>query len=102
MHVQPLQKRITCNDGISLSVQANEHAYCSPRDNSGQYTQVEIGYIKDSTGNRFPAPDYLREYADEDDSAYSTVYGYVPVELVERFIAEHGGRKFFTTIRPFK
>ena len=38
-------KTIVCKDGFSMSVQANETAYCEPRiDNAEKYTAVEIGF----------------------------------------------------------
>ena len=35
---------IVCKDGTTLSVQASEFHYCTPRDNKGPYTHVEIGF----------------------------------------------------------
>jgi len=40
-----LNKEIVCKDGFTMSVQANEFAYCSPRaTGSIKYTSVEVGY----------------------------------------------------------
>ena len=36
--------RIVCADGHTLSVQASETHYCTPRDNRGPWTHVEVGY----------------------------------------------------------
>lgn len=81
------RKRITCNDGTTLSVQVGTNLYCTPRDDNGEYTHVEVG---------FPSvipPDSWRDYGDGEFPC--DVYGYVPVQLVEEFIAMHGGRKFW-------
>ncbi len=89
----PLAKRITCNDGFSLSVQATHGAYCRPRHNIGPWYMVEVG---------FPSakPEFFSEYAEyysvesENDLDYTKmVYGYVPIELVEQCIEAHGGIK---------
>ncbi len=92
----PLAKRITCADGFSLSVQASHGAYCRPRTNIAVWNAVEVGYPSDK-------PEFFSEYAEGsgwDDPetgevAYydytNTVYGYVPIELVEKCIALHGG-----------
>ena len=44
-----LNKKVTCKDGFTMSVQANEGAYCSPRiDKALKYTAVEVGFPSDS------------------------------------------------------
>lgn len=92
----PTANWITCADGFSLSVQANNGAYCRPRTNIAEWSAVEVG---------FPSakPEFFAEYAES--SGYTnedtgevefidytnTVYGYVPIELVEQCIELHGG-----------
>lgn len=79
-----LFKRIVCQDGFSLFVQANRFAYCSPRDNYGPYTEVEVGFTSE-------VPEDLWEYAEDPEYPTETVYSYVPIELVETLIEHHGG-----------
>lgn len=81
----PLAKRITCVDGFSLSVQATHGAYCSPRTNVGPWYEVEVGYPS-------AAPELIGAYAESPESPTDTVYPYVPIELVEKLIALHGGQ----------
>lgn len=80
----PLATRITCKDGFSISVQATHGAYCRPRRNIGPWYQVECG---------FPSarPDGIMTYADDPERPTETVYGYVPIEDVERLLEAHGG-----------
>lgn len=80
----PLAKRIKCKDGFSLSVQATHGAYCSPRRNIGPWYKVEVG---------FPSaqPELIMSYAEQPECPTDTVYGYVPIELVEQLIDLHGG-----------
>lgn len=115
MHVfQKVRPRIACNDGFSVSVQASEFAYCNPRytqwqnENGWQvingnyysssdiprnfetdhfipYESVELGYPS-------KADELIYEYAEGDDYT-NTVYGYVPVKIVEQLIEKHGGFK---------
>lgn len=80
----PLAKRIECEDGFSISVQASHGAYCSPRTNIGPWHQVECGFPSD-------VPTEIMHYAEQPDKPTETVYGYVPIELVEELIAAHGG-----------
>lgn len=80
----PVAKRITCVDGFSLSVQASFAAYCSPRTNVGPWREVEVGFPS-------AVPELIMEYAEEPLRAKDTVYGYVPIELVEELISLHGG-----------
>jgi hypothetical protein len=76
--------RITCVDGFSLSVQAGEFNYCTPRINSDNYLSVEVGFPSEKD-------DDLMEYAENPETPTETVYGYVPVDVVERVIEKHGG-----------
>ena len=62
--VQENRPRLYCNDGYSISVQASEFHYCSPR---------------------------INEFADGGFDYTDTVYGYVPIEIVEKLIEKHGG-----------
>jgi hypothetical protein len=82
-----LAKRIVCENNYSISVQANECAYCTPRDNYGPYSHVECGHPI------APPSDEMMEYADERERPTETIYQYVPVEVVERLIESHGGIK---------
>jgi hypothetical protein len=78
--------RITCADGFTLSVQVHSGAYCSPRDGIGpDWTSAEIGFPSDT-----PTPEVMA-YAEEPDCPTQTVYGYVPIELIDALIDAHGG-----------
>ena len=80
----PLAKRVVCRDGFSLSVQATHGAYCSPRTNRGPWDQVEVGYPS-------AMPELIMDYAEDPDRPTDTVYGYVPVALINQLIDLHGG-----------
>lgn len=87
--VSKIFPRITCKDGFNLSVQAHCGAYSHPRDDfASHYTTVEIGYPSERVEEFMPYID-----GDEDTNPTETVYGYVPVEVVEKIIAAHGGIK---------
>ena len=93
MKIKPHNPRITCADGVSLSVQASRMHYCHPRVDDikhwSDYNNVEVGFIQDANCNAFTPPDDWSEYADGDFP--SDVYGYVPTEMVKEFIEKHGG-----------
>jgi hypothetical protein len=76
---------ILCKDGFKFSVQASSFHYCSPRNNIGPYSHVEVGYPSQT-----PIPEIM-EYAEDASKPTQTVYGYVPVELVQKLIDAHGG-----------
>ena len=83
----PVVKRIYCNDGFNLSVQCNSASYCWPReDHSTFYLTVEVGFPSDK-------PELIMSYAEDPEKPTKTVYGYVPVELVQQLIESHGGIK---------
>ncbi len=82
--------RIRCNDGTELSVQASSTHYCTPRENSAGWFEVEVGYPS------VKPPDSWREYYDGDKDEFDndgtgSVYGYVPAQLVREYIKLHGG-----------
>ena len=75
---------IVCKNGFSMSVQASRTNYCSPRDDMGPYSQVEIG---------FPSKreELIIEWAEDPGDPTETVYGYVPSEIVWDVILKNGG-----------
>lgn len=77
-------ERIMCQDGFSLSVQANQFVYCLPRSSYGPYTHVEVGFPSET-------PESLLDYAETPEDPTETVYYRVPIELVETLIEQHGG-----------
>lgn len=83
---QNTRDRIVCKDGFSMSVQAGSSLYCSPREclEDGEYESVEIG---------FPSFEELliNKFAEDPSDYTNTVYGYVPVEIVDEVIIKHGG-----------
>ena len=79
-------ERIKCVDGFSLSVQAHDGAYCVPRDGQAQsWELVEVGFPSEK-------PEGIMQYCESPENPTETVYGYVPVELVEELIEHHGGQ----------
>lgn len=85
--------RIILADGESVSVQANEYCYCHPRSNVSwadldyydvPYYEYEIGFPS------FKADEWM-EYADQPEQPTETVYGYVPVDVVQAVLDAHGG-----------
>ena len=82
--------RIVCADGFSMSVQANEFCYCTPRQNEGPHTHMEGGFP--SSPPLDPELLEARENSyDEDGDPCETVYPYVPREVFEREFELHGG-----------
>lgn len=79
--------RVVCADGFNMSVQVSGNHYCSPRVNDAvEYAEVEIGYPSERE-------ELLMPFAEREEHPTETVYGYVPVALVDEVIAKHGGFK---------
>lgn len=75
--------QMVCADGFEMSVQGHFGAYSYPRDDfADSYSQVEIMCVREDAFE-----DLGRGY----DVSDERVYPYVPVEVVERVIAAHGG-----------
>ncbi len=82
--IQELRPRAVCKDGFSVSIQASKCHYCNPRkDFLKEYDEVELGFPSEGLNE-------LADYA-EDGDLTETVYGFVPIELVEKLIEKHGG-----------
>jgi hypothetical protein len=78
-------RQVICADGFTMSVQAFDGGYCTPRINGAdKYEEVEVGYPS-------KPEELLMDWAEEPDKPTQTVYGYVPVQVVTNVIAKHGG-----------
>ena len=75
---------LICKDGFQMSVQASETHYSAPRGFADKYSEVEIGYPSD-------VENLIMDYCEDDNNPCETVYGYVPVNIVDRVIEKHGG-----------
>lgn len=108
---ESVEECIVCADGATISVQASNGHYCSPRNDAGPWYEVEVGFPS------VKPPESWKPYAEEwkrsvklftfsipffnkevsisryVDNQKSTVYAYVPVSLVRDFIYLHGGEK---------
>lgn len=73
-----LAPTVKCKDGATLSVQASQYHYSSPREDIGPYTEVEVWKVTGAEVTEF-------DYSENDPSAY------VPIEQVVQFIDNHGG-----------
>ena len=79
-------KKVVCADGFTMSVQANETAYCTPRiDGASSYSEVEIGFPN-------KVEPLILKYAEQPDRPTDTVYGYVPRDRVMLVVLKHGGQ----------
>ena len=82
--IPEVTKRIECNDGFSISVQANKFSYCMPRENKAwPYSEVELGFPSEV--------DDLIEIYGEEHGTTETVFPYVPIDIVNELIEKHGG-----------
>ena len=67
-----------------MSVQAGPRNYCTPRDETGPWEEVEVGFP-----NRIEP--LLWKYAEDPGEWTDTVYAWVPIGLVAAVIELHGG-----------
>ena len=80
-----LNEKVVCSDGFTMSVQAGETPYCTPRETDAEsYTEVEVGFP-----NREES--MLAQYAEDPNDLTGTVYAWVPRQTVVNVIAKHGG-----------
>lgn len=80
-----IRPAVICADGFQISIQASEHHYCAPRNNMAkEYESVELGFPSEKE-------DLIMEYVEDDQDPTGTVYGWVPVEVVDKMLEKHGG-----------
>jgi hypothetical protein len=83
--IRTMNKKITCADGFSMSVQAGEHSYSHPRvNNAPRYFSVEIGFPSEKET-------LIIEYAENPENPTGTVYPWVPAVVISLICAKHGG-----------
>lgn len=83
--IQNMRPQLVCKDGFKISVQASKYHYCSPRvDGYVIYEEVELGYPN-------MEDELIAKFAEDPGDLTGTVYGYVPVEVVNQLIEKHGG-----------
>ncbi len=76
--------QIECKDGFTMSIQRSKFHYSHPKkdlDNALEYTSLEVGYPSEET------PELLKFAVDE------AIFGFVPVDIINKIIAQHGGIK---------
>jgi len=77
--------RIVCMDGFEMSVQGNEICYSIPKKVTTEFEAMEIGYPS-------AQEDLIIEFIDSDTRhPTQSVYGYVPISIIEEVIEKHGG-----------
>jgi hypothetical protein len=78
--------RLLLANGVSLSIQASYTHYCTPRMllPYAQYTEFEVGFPSEEI-------EALMPYCDDTSKPTETVYGYVPLEVLDAYIASVGG-----------
>lgn len=82
--LKPLQQRLYCRDGFRVSIQASAHHACTPRDDTGPYTTVEVGYPSKHEPLLIP---FLDEFC-------ADIYNHVPAQIIRQLIHAHGGLAF--------
>ena len=86
---KPYTPHVFCKDGEHLSVQASKTHYCTPRDDYGPYTHVEIGFPSVWDDDLF-------------GEQYDDVAGNVDIAHVACYIDKHGGIDWEKTIQHIR
>ena len=89
---------IVCADGFEMSVQVGYSLYSKPKKVAKRYSEVEVGYPSE---HEPLIEEYAECYTSEelDIDFTNTVYGYVPVKLVDKVLKKHGGIDITETLR---
>lgn len=79
-------KTVRCANGLSLSVQASSRHYSDPKNDTGPYTHVEVGFPTRPVPELIPYAECLSP-----DDYTDAVYAYVPYDIVRQVIYVRGG-----------
>ena len=90
--------QIVCSDGFKMSVQVGFTLYSTPKKVAKRYSAVEIGFPSE---HEPLIEEYAECYTSEelDIDFTNTVYGYVPVKLVDKVLKKHGGINLTKTLQ---
>ena len=72
-----------CFGDLTLSIQASDYHYYSPKKDCDYYYEVEVGFPNFDFSEEF-----IHRYADDIDNPQDTVYGYVPINILSKEISE--------------
>lgn len=75
---------IFCKDGFNVSVQGSAGHYCQPRYDVKEYSSLELGFPSEKEI-------LINQYAENVENPTETVYGYVPIDVIEKVIKKHKG-----------
>lgn len=75
---------VICNDGFTVSIQTSAFHYCAPRETVRDHLSVELGFPSQED-------ELINEFAEDNSKYTDTVYGYVPIKVVEELIFKHKG-----------
>ena len=79
---------VVCKDGFTFSGQASATHYSNPKGYVDEYTEIEIGF---PSSHDTLIEKYAENSWDDEPDYTDTVYGYVPVKIVDLLIKKHGG-----------
>ena len=91
---------VVCNDGFRLSIQASKYHLCTPlKNNRTDYTTFELSMLSEE----IPELEEFKIYDNGPLNRFDTqTYGFVPREIVEEILEEHGGINKELTLKPMK
>ena len=78
---------IRCHDGFQMSIQASRDHYCTPRDDTGPYSAVEVGWPNRLEGLLLPYVDKATTIT----GMRPTLYVNVPARVIHEVVAVHAG-----------
>jgi hypothetical protein len=82
----PINKRVECPDGYSVSIQASANKYAIPGPNLGTWLSVELGF----PSAHDPLLEPFKETLGTDEPQEDSVFPYVPASVVEALLIKHG------------
>ena len=83
--------KLVCKDGFTMSVQAGQSLYSTPKDVADEYEEAEVGFPSSPEPLIVKYAEDWEVEGDDDQRLCDTVYPYVPVELIDEVIHKHGG-----------
>lgn len=88
--------KIYCNDGFNVSIQVHNGAYCASENG---YREFGLDWQKVEWG--YPSEPLTDEKYNPENPEGDSVGAYVPIEVMEELIEQHGGIDIMTTFKKY-
>ena len=98
-YIHTVVPKLFFNDGFSISIQASNSHYCSGKNYEIINDDIMLEHSSFELGYPSKKESLIMEYAESPERPTNTVYGHVPLRIVEEMITKHEGIEYQKTFK---